>query len=199
MSSIYFPLLLISGAVWESIIRTAGTSRDSKTQVSLSWSCRNIWTINGYFETSLTLNKLSILLAIRFRLLKHTRLNVVAFLNELPKTQHDIASFTVDVNTYTVSPCLLFKTCPLQFLIIFSHFPLFSLDRTHSCHSQWVESSKKVSYFIFIFFMWKTSSMLPLLFPNLCCILSVAVDGKSRESTMAFSRVLITVPAGNTG
>uniref|UniRef100_A0A8D0D790 Nuclear RNA export factor 1 n=1 Tax=Sander lucioperca TaxID=283035 RepID=A0A8D0D790_SANLU len=37
----------------------------------------------------------------RFRLLKHTRLNVVAFLNELPKTQHDIASFTVDVNTYT--------------------------------------------------------------------------------------------------
>uniref|UniRef100_A0A673ART5 TAP-C domain-containing protein n=1 Tax=Sphaeramia orbicularis TaxID=375764 RepID=A0A673ART5_9TELE len=40
---------------------------------------------------------------IRFRLLKHTRLNVVAFLNELPKTQHDIASFTIDVNTYTVS------------------------------------------------------------------------------------------------
>uniref|UniRef100_A0A8C6KXV4 Nuclear RNA export factor 1 n=1 Tax=Nothobranchius furzeri TaxID=105023 RepID=A0A8C6KXV4_NOTFU len=37
----------------------------------------------------------------RFRLLKHTRLNVVAFLNEFPKTQHDIASFTVDVNTYT--------------------------------------------------------------------------------------------------
>uniref|UniRef100_A0A9J7Z1L9 Nuclear RNA export factor 1 n=1 Tax=Cyprinus carpio carpio TaxID=630221 RepID=A0A9J7Z1L9_CYPCA len=28
----------------------------------------------------------------RFRLIKHTRLNVVAFLNELPKTQHDIAS-----------------------------------------------------------------------------------------------------------
>ena len=41
--------------------------------------------------------------AMRFRLLKHTRLNVVAFLNELPKTQHDIASFNVDVNTYTVS------------------------------------------------------------------------------------------------
>uniref|UniRef100_A0A671X8W8 Nuclear RNA export factor 1a n=1 Tax=Sparus aurata TaxID=8175 RepID=A0A671X8W8_SPAAU len=38
---------------------------------------------------------------LRYRLLKHTRLNVVAFLNELPKTQHDIASFTVDVNTYT--------------------------------------------------------------------------------------------------
>lgn len=41
--------------------------------------------------------------ATRFRLIKHTRLNVVAFLNELPKTQHDIASFIVDVNTYTVS------------------------------------------------------------------------------------------------
>ncbi|XP_055036957.1 nuclear RNA export factor 1 [Misgurnus anguillicaudatus] len=39
--------------------------------------------------------------SMRFRLLKHTRLNVVAFLNELPKTQHDIASFNVDVNTYT--------------------------------------------------------------------------------------------------
>ncbi|KAL4623006.1 nuclear RNA export factor 1 isoform X1, partial [Arapaima gigas] len=39
----------------------------------------------------------------RFRLLKHTRLNVVAFLNELPKTQHDIASFTVDVSTYMVT------------------------------------------------------------------------------------------------
>ncbi|XP_073680468.1 nuclear RNA export factor 1 isoform X2 [Garra rufa] len=39
----------------------------------------------------------------RFRLIKHTRLNVVAFLNELPKTQHDIASFIVDVNTYTAT------------------------------------------------------------------------------------------------
>uniref|UniRef100_A0A8C6UC98 Nuclear RNA export factor 1 n=1 Tax=Neogobius melanostomus TaxID=47308 RepID=A0A8C6UC98_9GOBI len=65
----------------------------------------------------------------RFRLLKHTRLNVVAFLNELPKTQHDIASFTVDVNTYTVSISFKMK------------------------------------------------------------------NGKSRESTMAFSRVFITVPA----
>uniref|UniRef100_A0A8D3BTL6 Nuclear RNA export factor 1a n=1 Tax=Scophthalmus maximus TaxID=52904 RepID=A0A8D3BTL6_SCOMX len=65
----------------------------------------------------------------RFRLLKHTRLNVVAFINELPKTQHDIASFTVDVNTYTV----------------------------------------------------------------------IAVDGKSRDSTMAFSRVFVTVPAGGSG
>ncbi|XP_019901215.1 nuclear RNA export factor 1 isoform X3 [Esox lucius] len=37
----------------------------------------------------------------RFRLLKHTRLNVVALLNKLPKTQHDIASFNIDVNTHT--------------------------------------------------------------------------------------------------
>ncbi|XP_060783912.1 nuclear RNA export factor 1 isoform X2 [Neoarius graeffei] len=37
----------------------------------------------------------------RFRVLKHTRLNVVAFLNELPKTQHDLAAFNVDVSTCT--------------------------------------------------------------------------------------------------
>ncbi|KAG1962294.1 nuclear RNA export factor 1 [Pimephales promelas] len=37
----------------------------------------------------------------RFRLLKHTRLTLVAFLNELPKTQHDINLINVDVNTYT--------------------------------------------------------------------------------------------------
>ncbi|XP_056328602.1 nuclear RNA export factor 1 [Danio aesculapii] len=36
----------------------------------------------------------------RFRLLKHTRLTVVAFLNELPKTLHDINSINVDVNAY---------------------------------------------------------------------------------------------------
>ncbi|XP_066552896.1 nuclear RNA export factor 1-like isoform X2 [Amia ocellicauda] len=36
-----------------------------------------------------------------YQLLKHTRLNVVAFLNELPKTQHDTSSFAVDVSTYT--------------------------------------------------------------------------------------------------
>uniref|UniRef100_A0A8C9ZDC8 Nuclear RNA export factor 1 n=1 Tax=Sander lucioperca TaxID=283035 RepID=A0A8C9ZDC8_SANLU len=78
----------------------------------------------------------------RFRLLKHTRLNVVAFLNELPKTQHDIASFTVDVNTYTNT------------LLSFTVSGVFK---------------------------------------------EVAVDGKSRESTMAFSRVFITVPAGNSG
>ncbi|XP_048058762.1 nuclear RNA export factor 1 isoform X1 [Megalobrama amblycephala] len=37
----------------------------------------------------------------RFRLLKRTRLTVVAFLSELPKTQHDINSVNVDVNTCT--------------------------------------------------------------------------------------------------
>ncbi|CAG5990212.1 unnamed protein product [Menidia menidia] len=78
----------------------------------------------------------------RFRLLKHTRLNVVAFLNELPKTQHDIASFTIDVNTYTNT------------LLSFTVSGVFK---------------------------------------------EVVVDGKSRESTMAFSRVFITVPAGNSG
>ncbi|XP_033830055.1 nuclear RNA export factor 1 isoform X1 [Periophthalmus magnuspinnatus] len=78
----------------------------------------------------------------RFRLLKHTRLNVVAFLNELPKTQHDIASFTVDVNTYTNT------------LLTFTVSGVFK---------------------------------------------EVVVDGKSREPTMAFSRVFITVPAGNSG
>ncbi|XP_034037020.1 nuclear RNA export factor 1 [Thalassophryne amazonica] len=78
----------------------------------------------------------------RFRLLKHTRLNVVAFLNELPKTQHDTASFTVDVNTYT---------------------------------------NTLLSFTVNGFFK------------------EVAVDGKSRDSTLAFSRVFITVPAGNSG
>ncbi|XP_040266005.1 nuclear RNA export factor 1 isoform X1 [Bufo bufo] len=33
----------------------------------------------------------------RFKLLKHKRLNVVSFLNELPRTQHDLNSFVVDI------------------------------------------------------------------------------------------------------
>ncbi|XP_012679838.2 nuclear RNA export factor 1-like isoform X2 [Clupea harengus] len=76
----------------------------------------------------------------RFRLLKHTRLNVVAFLNELPKTQHDTACFNVDVNTYTNT------------LLSFTVTGVFK-----------------------------------------------EVDGKSRDSVRAFSRVFIAVPAGNTG
>lgn len=82
-------------------------------------------------------------LAIRFRLLKHTRLNVVAFLNELPKTQHDIASFTVDVNTYTVSSCLFFFFLTLYHLVHCTN--VSSAHRTRCWHSQLVESSKKVS------------------------------------------------------
>uniref|UniRef100_A0A8C7SV14 Nuclear RNA export factor 1b n=1 Tax=Oncorhynchus mykiss TaxID=8022 RepID=A0A8C7SV14_ONCMY len=75
----------------------------------------------------------------RFRLLKHTRLNVVAFLNELPKTHHDTASLNVDVNTFTNT------------LLSFTVTGVFK-----------------------------------------------EVEGKSRDSVRAFSRVFITVPAGGT-
>lgn len=45
-----------------------------------------------------------------------------------------------------------------------------------------------------------TANMSGVVFgANLCRVFLVAVDGKSRESTMAFSRVFVTVPAGNTG
>ena len=39
----------------------------------------------------------------RNSLLKHSRLSVVAFLNELPQTKHELTSFTVDVNLALVS------------------------------------------------------------------------------------------------
>ncbi|XP_028297308.1 nuclear RNA export factor 1-like [Gouania willdenowi] len=52
-------------------------------------------------QQALDLNSIHTDTAMCFHLLKHTRLNVVTFLNELPKTQHDIISFTVDVNAYT--------------------------------------------------------------------------------------------------
>ncbi|XP_017263959.1 nuclear RNA export factor 1 isoform X2 [Kryptolebias marmoratus] len=97
--------------------------------------------LGEYYKDSRNLKRIKDT-TMRFRLLKHTRLNVVAFLNELPKTQHDIASFTVDVNTYTNT------------LLSFTVSGVFK---------------------------------------------EVVVDGKSRESTMAFSRVFITVPAGNSG
>uniref|UniRef100_A0A672SVU0 Nuclear RNA export factor 1-like n=1 Tax=Sinocyclocheilus grahami TaxID=75366 RepID=A0A672SVU0_SINGR len=74
--------------------------------------------------------------ATRFRLIKHTRLNVVAFLNELPKTQHDIASLIVDINTYTVSQTCGFlvishikmclASCGIGHIIV-TYFQLFSL------------------------------------------------------------------------
>uniref|UniRef100_A0A8B9KQQ7 Zgc:153681 n=1 Tax=Astyanax mexicanus TaxID=7994 RepID=A0A8B9KQQ7_ASTMX len=70
----------------------------------------------------------------------HNRLNVVAFLNELPRTQHDTASFSVDVNTYS------------QTLLAFTVSGVFK-----------------------------------------------EVDGKSRDSVRAFSRVFIAVPAVNSG
>uniref|UniRef100_A0A8B9KQJ0 Zgc:153681 n=1 Tax=Astyanax mexicanus TaxID=7994 RepID=A0A8B9KQJ0_ASTMX len=56
--------------------------------------------LGDYQKDSRNLKKLKDPVA-RFRLLKHNRLNVVAFLNELPRTQHDTASFSVDVNTYS--------------------------------------------------------------------------------------------------
>ncbi|XP_044304579.1 nuclear RNA export factor 1 [Varanus komodoensis] len=53
-----------------------------------------------YFKNSRNVKKLKDP-TMRFRLLKHTKLNVVAFLSELPKTQHDINSFVVDVCAQT--------------------------------------------------------------------------------------------------
>uniref|UniRef100_A0A673T6S8 Nuclear RNA export factor 1 n=1 Tax=Suricata suricatta TaxID=37032 RepID=A0A673T6S8_SURSU len=55
-----------------------------------------------YFKDSRNVKKLKDP-TLRFRLLKHTRLNVVAFLNELPKTQHDINSFVVDISAQTTT------------------------------------------------------------------------------------------------
>lgn len=56
--------------------------------------------LGEYFKDSRNVKKLKDP-TLRFRLLKHTRLNVVAFLNELPKTQHDINSFVVDISAQT--------------------------------------------------------------------------------------------------
>ena len=39
----------------------------------------------------------------RLELLKSSRLSVVAFLNDLPSTKHDLESLTVDVNFVQVS------------------------------------------------------------------------------------------------
>lgn len=111
------PCLLVLGAALGSITKTLETWRGSKTPVSLSielftWSLN--WlrlNISVVWDSSLCFFLWILpLLAVRFRLLKHTRLNVVAFLNELPKTQHDIASFNVDVNTFTVRSCLFCQT-----------------------------------------------------------------------------------------
>uniref|UniRef100_UPI003AAA923B nuclear RNA export factor 1-like n=1 Tax=Centroberyx gerrardi TaxID=166262 RepID=UPI003AAA923B len=95
--------------------------------------------LGEYHKDSRNLNQIKDS-TMRSRLLKHTRLNVVAFLNELPKTQHDPASFTIDVNTCTNT------------LLSFTASGIFK-----------------------------------------------EVDGKSQDSTKAFSRVFIAVPAGDSG
>ncbi|XP_030330321.1 nuclear RNA export factor 1 isoform X1 [Strigops habroptila] len=95
--------------------------------------------LNEYFKDSRNVKKLKDP-TMRFKLLKHTRLNVVAFLNELPKTQHDINSFMVDVCAQTNT------------LLCFAVHGIFK-----------------------------------------------EVDGKSRDSVRAFTRMFIAVPAGNTG
>ncbi|XP_069749949.1 nuclear RNA export factor 1-like isoform X2 [Narcine bancroftii] len=70
--------------------------------LSIPFSLQNSARSNlaDYFKESRNVKKLKDP-TLRARYLKHTRLNVVAFLNELPKTQHDIASFVVDVSTQT--------------------------------------------------------------------------------------------------
>ncbi|XP_025070745.1 nuclear RNA export factor 1 [Alligator sinensis] len=96
-------------------------------------------TLSEYFKDSRNVKKLKDP-TMRFKLLKHTRLNVVAFLNELPKTQHDINSFVVDVCAQTNT------------LLCFAVHGIFK-----------------------------------------------EVDGKSRDSVRAFTRVFVVVPAGNSG
>ncbi|XP_030073337.1 nuclear RNA export factor 1 [Microcaecilia unicolor] len=56
--------------------------------------------LGEYFKDNRNVKKLKNA-AQRFRLLKHTRLNVVALLNELPKTLHDTNSFIVDICAQT--------------------------------------------------------------------------------------------------
>ena len=42
----------------------------------------------------------------RRKLLKVGRLPVVSFISEMPRTKHDLSSFTMDLNLATVSFCL---------------------------------------------------------------------------------------------
>lgn len=137
-------------------------------------------------------------LVIQHQLLKHTRLNVVAFLNELPKTQHHLPSMTVDVNIWTVSSCLFCWR-------VFFNFKSFSLSCKLLLPSQNTLLAFTVSG-IFkqgelcssrLFEFLQHSAELIVVLCGL--FFSVAVDAKSRESTVAFSRMFITVPAENTG
>lgn len=57
--------------------------------------------LNQYITSSRNLMRLSDRES-RKRNLKVGRLQVVSFLNDLPKTQHDPMSFTVDLTIYTV-------------------------------------------------------------------------------------------------
>ncbi|KAG8437936.1 hypothetical protein GDO86_008575 [Hymenochirus boettgeri] len=52
--------------------------------------------LGDYFKDSRNVKRLRDP-TLRFKLLKHKRLNVVGFLNELPRTQHDLNSFVVDI------------------------------------------------------------------------------------------------------
>ncbi|XP_075043746.1 nuclear RNA export factor 1 isoform X2 [Mixophyes fleayi] len=54
-------------------------------------------TFAEYFNNSRNLKRIRDQ-TMRFKLIKHKRLNVVSFLNELPRTQHDLNSFVVDIN-----------------------------------------------------------------------------------------------------
>ncbi|XP_063801074.1 nuclear RNA export factor 1 isoform X2 [Pseudophryne corroboree] len=53
--------------------------------------------LGEYFSSSRNVKRLRDP-TLRFKLIKHKRLNVVSFLNGLPRTQHDLNSFVVDIN-----------------------------------------------------------------------------------------------------
>ncbi|KAJ1065807.1 hypothetical protein K5549_007802 [Capra hircus] len=134
-----------------------------------------------YFKDSRNVKKLKDP-TLRFRLLKHTRLNVVAFLNELPKTQHDINSFVVDISAQTVST-------------------YFSLDRSLDLGKGQALRGKEG-----LGLCWEPRwyLMLLLLFQSTLLCFSVngvfkEVDGKSRDSLRAFTRTFVAVPASNSG
>ncbi|KAM6312128.1 nuclear RNA export factor 1-like [Podargus strigoides] len=56
--------------------------------------------LNDYFKDSRDVKKLKDPVT-HFKALKHSRLNVVMFLNGLPRTQHDVSSFVVDISAQT--------------------------------------------------------------------------------------------------
>ncbi|XP_053304508.1 nuclear RNA export factor 1 [Spea bombifrons] len=62
----------------------------------LTWQNPTRSSLEPYFKDSRNIKKLKDL-SVRIKLLKHKRLNVVGFLNELPRTQHDLNSFVVDI------------------------------------------------------------------------------------------------------